>query len=140
MVFCSHNEATSSVVTSSGSSTADISHNTSKTLETTEKTVDVTTSGSIDEQSYTEEFRALEELLPADDIGLFDDVMMSQTKSTRYESRFQCVTKKLQITVVNCGHLQKKHYKYIPLYRPTLTRLVVEMLTTYNSNAFFKCE
>ena len=73
------------MVTASESSTACISHNTSKTLETTEKTVDVITSGSIDEQSYTEEFRALEELLPADDIGLFDDVMISQTKSTRYE-------------------------------------------------------
>ena len=62
---------------------ADISHDTSKTLETTEKAMDVITSGSIDERSYAEEFRALEELLPTDDMGLFDDVLMSQPKSAR---------------------------------------------------------
>lgn len=65
------------MLTSTKNSTADISR------ETTEKAVDAITSCSVDEQSYTEEFRALEELLPADDIGLFDDVMMSQPKSTR---------------------------------------------------------
>lgn len=65
------------MLTSTKNSTADISR------ETTEKAVDAITSCNVDEQSYTEEFRALEELLPADDIGLFDDVMMSQPKSTR---------------------------------------------------------
>lgn len=72
----------SSLQTSTENLEADISHDTSKTLETTEKAIDVITS-SIDEESYAEEFRALEELLPADDIGLFDEVMMSQPKSAR---------------------------------------------------------
>lgn len=49
-------------------------------METTEEKVDITTPNThtIDEQYYTEEFKALEELLPRDDMGLFDDVMMSK--------------------------------------------------------------
>ena len=61
-----------------------ICHNESRELETTEETkIDITTpDNTIDEQSYTEEFKALEELLPTDDMGLFDDIIC-QPKSIR---------------------------------------------------------
>ena len=71
-----HDEVVSSILTSNENSATDISHNECKKVETTE---DITTpNNTIDEQSYTEEFKALEELLPRDDMGLFDDVMMSK--------------------------------------------------------------
>ena len=56
--------------------------NESQKLKTTEEKV-VASSNSFEDQSYTEEFRALEELLPTDDMGLFDDVLLSKPQSIR---------------------------------------------------------
>ena len=72
-------------LTSSKNSSTDIPDNESKKVKTAEENVEITTcNNTIDEQSYTEEFKALEELLPTDDMGLFDDVLMSKPKSIRY--------------------------------------------------------
>ena len=82
-----HDEVASShlQLTSSENSSTDIPDNESKKVRTTEENVEITTcNNTIDEQSYTEEFKALEELLPTDDMGLFDDVLMSKPKSIRY--------------------------------------------------------
>ena len=38
---------------------------------------------AVDTLSFAKEFEVLEELLPKDDMGLFDDVMGDQLKSTR---------------------------------------------------------
>ena len=48
------------------------------------KKVDVTTFNDIlENQSFAEEFEALEKLLPKDDVGFFDDMILSQPNSIR---------------------------------------------------------
>jgi hypothetical protein len=51
-------------------------------MKTAEERI-IASDNSIEEQSYTEEFKALEELLPADDMGLFDDVLPSKPQPVR---------------------------------------------------------
>ena len=72
----------SSVLKSSENSSTDIRHEGSQKMKTAEERI-IASDNSIEEQSYTEEFKALEELLPADDMGLFDDVLPSKPQPVR---------------------------------------------------------
>ncbi|CAB3996809.1 Hypothetical predicted protein [Paramuricea clavata] len=123
-----HDEVQSSILTSNENSATDISHNESKKVETTEEKVDITTpNNTIDEQSYTEEFKALEELLPRDDMGLFDDVMMSKPINANNELPSGDSTVEFLINELNSLHCMVANYE----------RAVEDMKRPYKSTARF---